>query len=77
MFTDPTLTLAEQMTGLLGIFRKTLAQEACARRIAVWLFGAIGNRVGRLERRFLALHALWKAGRLPQAHVSASSASLE
>ena len=70
MFTDPSMTLAEQMTGLLGIFLKTMAQEAYVRRIGV-LATALWNRTRRLERRFLALHAMWKAGTLPKVRVRA------
>ena len=74
MFPDPALTLADQILGIVAIFLKTLAPEACARRIGL-LSVAIWNRVRRFERRFLALHAMWKAGTLPKARVRAVATS--
>ena len=35
MFPDPTLTLADQIIGIVAIFLKTLAPEACARRVGL------------------------------------------
>jgi len=64
MYPDPTLTLADQILGIVGVFLKTLAPEACRLRIGL-LSVAIWNRVRRFERRFLALYAMWKAGTLP------------
>src|SRR5215831_18324098 len=66
MLTDPSLTLADQIAWLVALFLRTMAAEAHARRVGT-LSGALWNRVRRLERRFLALHAMWKAGTLPAA----------
>ena len=66
MFPDPTLTLADQILGIVAVFMKTMAAEACKRRIGLFSV-AIWSRVKRFERRFLALYAEWKAGTLPQA----------
>ena len=64
MFTDPTLTLADQIFWLVAVFMKTMAAEGCKRRIGLFSV-AIWSRVKRFERRFLALYAEWKAGTLP------------
>ena len=65
MYPDPTLSLAGQLFRVAEVFYKTMAAEACARRIG--LFGiAIWSRVKRFERRFGTLYAQWKAGTLPE-----------
>ena len=66
MFPDPTLTLADQILGIVAVFMKTMAAEGCKRRIGLFSV-AIWSRVKRFERRFLALYAEWKAGTLPKA----------
>ncbi len=66
MFTDPTLTLADQLFWIVELFCKTIAAEACKRRIGE-ISGPLWNRVRGLERRFRALHARWKAGTLAPA----------
>jgi hypothetical protein len=72
MFTDPTFTLADQLFWIVDLFCKTMAPEACKRRIG--LFGlAVWSRVKRFERRFSALYAMWKAGTLPQARARKST----
>jgi hypothetical protein len=73
LLTDPTLTLADQLIWIVDLCLKTLAPEACKRRIG-WLSGAIWNRVRRFEREFCALYAMWKAGTLPPLRSSESSA---
>ena len=67
MFTNPGFTLADQMFWIVDLFMKTLTPEAGKLRLGGVLWGAIRNRVGRLQRRFCALYAMWKAGRLPKA----------
>ncbi len=70
MLTDPTL--ADQLLWIVDLFCKTMAPEACKRRIG--LYGvAVWTRVRRFERRFCALHAMWKAGTLPRARVRAAA----
>ena len=64
MFPDPTLTLADQLFWIVDVFMKTMAPEACTRRIGLFSV-AIWCRVKRFERRFSALYAQWKAGTLP------------
>jgi hypothetical protein len=71
MFTDPTFTLADQLFWIVDVFCKTMAPEACKRRIGS-LSVAIWNRVRRLERRFGALYAMWKAGTLPAPRAQAA-----
>ncbi len=72
MFTDPTLTLAGQIFWIVDVFCKTLAAEACKRRVGM-VSVAVWNRTKRFERRFSALYAMWKAGTLPQARVRKSA----
>ena len=74
MFPTPTMTLADQILGIVGIFLKILGAEACRLRIGVRSI-AIWNRVRRLERRFVTLYGQWKAGTLPQARVRASASA--
>ena len=70
MFTNPGYTLADQIRGLVALFCKVMAAEASPVR-----FGALSvvlwNRVRKLERRLLALYAMWTAGTLPMARVRA------
>ncbi len=73
MLTDPSLTLADQIVWIVALSLKTLAAEACHRRVGS-LSVALWRRVKRFERRFLALYAGWKAGTLPPLRSSASSA---
>ena len=68
MYPDPALTLADQILGIVGVFLKTLAPEACRLRIGLYQI-AIWKRVKKFERRFLALYSMWKAGTLPKARV--------
>jgi hypothetical protein len=68
MLPDPTLTLADQMFWIVDVFVKTMAPEACKRRIGL-LSIALWSRVKGFERRFLALYAQWKAGTLPAPRV--------
>ena len=72
MLTDPTL--ADQMFWMVDVFLKTLAREGGRLRIGL-VSGAIWNRVRRLERRFLALYAMWKAGRVPKARAAGTRRS--
>jgi hypothetical protein len=72
MFTDPTFTAADQIFWIVDLFRKTLAAEACKRRIGV-VSVAVWTRVGRFQRRFSALYGMWKAGTLPQARARAAA----
>ncbi len=66
MFTNPGLTLGDQIFWIVDLVLKTLAPEACKLRIGA-VSGVIWNRVRKFERQFLALYAQWKAGTLPQA----------
>jgi hypothetical protein len=66
MFTNPGFTLADQLFWIVDLFLKTMAPEACRRRVGS-LGLAIGARVKGLERRFSKLYAMWKAGTLPVA----------
>ncbi len=66
MFTDPTLTLSDQLFRIVEVFVKTFAQEGCKLRIGLYSI-AIWSRVKRFERGFCALYAQWKAGTLPMA----------
>ncbi len=66
MFTNPGFTLGDQMYWIVDLFLKTLAPEACHRRVGS-LSVAVWQRVKRLERRFSALYARWKAGTLAPA----------
>jgi hypothetical protein len=66
MFTDPGFTLGDQMYWIVDLFLKTLAPEACKLRVGS-LSVAVWQRVKRLERRFSALYARWKAGTLAPA----------
>ncbi len=66
MFTNPGFTLGDQMYWIVDLFLKTLAAEACHRRVGS-LSVAVWQRVKRLERRFSALYARWKAGTLAPA----------
>jgi len=72
MFNNPGYTLADQIRGLVALFCKVMAAEASPVR-----FGALSvvlwNRVRKLERRLLALYAMWTAGTLPMARVRAPS----
>ena len=68
MFPDPSFTLADQLFWIVDCFCKTMAPEACKRRIGA-LSGALWNRVRGFERRFSKLYAMWKAGALPKARV--------
>jgi hypothetical protein len=70
MFTNPGFTLADQLFWIVDCFCKTMAAEACKRRIGA-LSGALWNRVRGLERRFSKLYAMWKAGTLPKARARA------
>jgi hypothetical protein len=64
MLTDPALTLADQIAWIVELFCKTMAAEACKRR-AGSLSVALWERTRRFGRRFCALYAAWKAGKLP------------
>ncbi len=66
MFTNPGFTLGDQMYWIVDLFLKTLAPEACHRRVGS-LSVAVWRRVKLLERRFSALYARWKAGTLAPA----------
>ncbi len=66
MFPDPTLTLADQLFLIVELFCKIMAPEACKLRIGS-ISVTIWKRVRKLERRFSALYARWKAGTLPKA----------
>ena len=68
MFTNPSFTLGDQIYWTIDLFLKIMAREACKRRIGLYAM-ALRSRVQRFERRFLALYALWKAGKLPGARV--------
>src|SRR5215471_8968678 len=74
MFTNPGYTLADQIRGLVELFCKVMAAEASPVR-----FGALSvvlwNRVRKLERRLLALYAMWTAGTLPMARMRAAPSS--
>jgi hypothetical protein len=72
MFTDPSLTLAGQLFWIVDVFCKTMAPEACKRRIGS-LSVAVWSRVKRFERRFSVLYARWKAGKLPRPRPPAST----
>ncbi|HEY2132211.1 MAG TPA: hypothetical protein VGH36_04440 [Acetobacteraceae bacterium] len=65
MFTDAALTLADQLVRMVELFCATMAAEACKRRVAE-ISVPLWNRVRKLERRFAALYAMWKAGTLPK-----------
>jgi hypothetical protein len=71
MFPDPALTLADQIFRIVDVFLRTLAPEAHKCRVGL-VSCAIWNRVRRLERRFLTLYAMWKAGTLPKPRTSPS-----
>jgi hypothetical protein len=73
MFTNPGLTLGDQIFWIVDLVLKTLAPEACKLRIGA-VSGVIWNRVRKFERQFLALYARWKAGTLPQARARSSAA---
>ena len=66
-------TLNGQLRRIAEVFYATLAPEACKRRVGLYAL-AILVRVQRFERRFCALYALWKAGRLPKVRVRAVTA---
>src|SRR6185437_13459148 len=64
MLPEPTLTLADQLFWIVDCFCKTVAAEACKRRVGA-LGVAVWNRVRRFERRFCSLYGMWRAGTLP------------
>ena len=66
------LPLDDLLRRIAELFYKTLAPEACRLRVGLYSI-ALWVRVKRFERRFCALYALWKAGKLPL-RSSASSA---
>src|SRR5579862_2437143 len=53
---------------------KAVAREGFARGSQA-LIGATLNRIGRMERRFIALVAMWRAGTLPVAKLRATEAT--
>jgi len=71
---NPTPSLAEQLFRAVDCFCRTMAPEACRRRIGS-LSIALWVRVRGLERRFGALYARWKAGTLPVARVARKDTS--
>ncbi len=66
MFTNPGFTLTDQVYWIVELALKTIAAEACKLRVGV-VSVAVWKRVRNFQRRFLALHAQWKAGTLPKA----------
>ncbi len=69
MFTNPGFTLADQFSGIVELFRKTMWAEPRTRGLGA-LSVAIWQRVRGFERRFAKLYAMWKAGTLPVRRVS-------
>jgi hypothetical protein len=74
MFTDPTFTLADQLFWIVDVFLKSMAPEACKRRVGLFSV-AIWSRVKVFERRFSSLYAQWKAGTLPKGRAGAGAAA--
>src|SRR5271157_3215197 len=68
MLTDPSLTLADQISWMVEMFCKIMAPEACKLRVGA-VSGTVWNRVVGFGRRFCGLYARWKAGTLPKARV--------
>jgi hypothetical protein len=73
MFNNPGLTLSDQIFHIVELFLKVMAAEACKRRIGLQS-GALWTRMRRLQQRFMALYAQWKAGTLPSPRSSAGPA---
>ena len=70
MFTNPGFTLADQLSGIVELFRKALWADPRTRGLGA-LSVAIWQRVRGFERRFSRLYAMWKAGTLPPARPAA------
>src|SRR5215472_3148777 len=70
MVTNPSCTLADQLSGIVELFRKAMWAEPRTRGLGP-LSVAIWQRVRGFERRFSALYSLWKAGKLPQVRARA------
>jgi hypothetical protein len=68
---NPASSLAVHVLWVVDCFCKTMAPEACKRRIGL-LSIALWARVKRFERRFCQLYAMWKAGKLPPPRPTAS-----
>jgi hypothetical protein len=66
MLTDPAATLADQLFWMVDCFRKAIWADVRTRGLGL-LSVALWVRVQGFERRFSALYAMWKAGRLPVA----------
>src|SRR6516165_4293809 len=76
MFTNPGFTLADQLSGIVELFRKAMWADPRTRGLGA-LSVAIWQRVRGFERRFLRLYAMWKAGTLPPARPPAASPAVK